>query len=117
MKKVLLYSAFALGTLTMNTGCGEDFLMINPVGSVSEAKLTTEEGINYVLTGAYASFNNMRQVEGCGGAALTNWVFGDIMGADANKGSDPTDQSELTALEVYSFNSTNGYVLSRWRAV
>ena len=117
MKKVLLYSAFALGTLTMNTGCGEDFLMINPVGSVSEAKLTTEEGIDYVLTGAYASFNNMRQVEGCGGAALTNWVFGDIMGADANKGSDPTDQSELTALEVYSFNSTNGYVLSRWRAV
>ena len=117
MKKVLLYSAFALGTLTMNTGCGENFLMINPVGSVSESKLTTEEGIDFVLTGAYASFNNMRQVEGCGGASLTNWVFGDIMGADANKGSDPTDQSELTALEVYSFNSTNGYVLSRWRAV
>ena len=117
MKKVLLYSAFALGALTMNTGCGEDFLMINPVGSVSESKLTTEEGIDFVLTGAYASFNNMRQVEGCGGASLTNWVFGDIMGADANKGSDPTDQSELTALETFSFNSTNGYVLSRWRAV
>ena len=117
MKKVLLYSAFALGTLTMNTGCGEDFLLIQPVASVSEATLTTAEGIDYVLTGAYSAFNNMRQVEGCGGAAYTNWVFGDILGADANKGSDPTDQSELTALEVYSFNSTNGYVLARWRAV
>ena len=118
MKKVLLYSAFALGTMTMSTGCGEDFLTITPVSSTSLQTLSTPEGIDYLLTGAYSTLNNMiSSAGGMGESALSNWVWGDIVGADANKGSTAGDQSDLTQLEVWAWTSSNGYIKNRWDAI
>ena len=115
MKKVLLYSAFALGTLTMSTGCGDDFLTITPVSSTSQATLNTPEGIDQLLTGAYSTFNNMlSSAGGMGEASLSNWVWGDIVGGDANKGSTAGDQSDLTQLEVWGWTAANGYIKNRW---
>ncbi|MBQ8553100.1 MAG: RagB/SusD family nutrient uptake outer membrane protein [Alistipes sp.] len=118
MKKVLLYSAFALGTLTMSTGCGDDFLLLTPVSSTSEGTLNNAEGLDYLLTGAYSTFNSMlSSAGGMGEASLTNWVWGDIVGADANKGSMASDQPDLTELEVWSWSTSNGYIKNRWDAV
>ena len=118
MKKVLLYSAFALGTLTMNTGCGDDFLMLTPVTNKSEATLRNAEGVDFLLTGAYSSFNSMlSSAGGMGEASLTNWVWGDIVGGDANKGSTASDQPDLTQLETWSWGTANGYIKNRWDAV
>ncbi len=118
MKKVLLYSAFALGTLTMSTGCGEDFLTITPVSSTSEQTLSTPEGVDYLLTGAYSTLNSMlSSAGGMGEASLTNWVWGDIVGGDANKGSTASDQPDLTQLETWSWGTENGYIKNRWDAV
>ena len=118
MKKVLLYSAFALGTLTMSTGCGDSFLSLTPVSSTSEATLSDAAGVNYLLTGAYATFNSMvSSAGGMGEASLTNWVWGDIVGGDANKGSLASDQPDLTMLETWSWGTENGYIKNRWDAV
>ena len=118
MKKVLLYSAFALGTLTMNTGCGDDFLTLAPVTNKSEATLRNAEGVDFLLTGAYSSFNSMlSSAGGMGEASLTNWVWGDIVGADANKGSTASDQPALTQLETWSWDTSNSYIKNRWDAV
>ena len=106
----------ALATLTMSS-CGDDFLTLDPAGSVSEGTLTTEEGIDMVLTGAYSSFNNMTQTGWMGYASLGNYCFGDVAGADANKGSQSSDQSDFTAIEVYSFTSANSYIQGKWAAV
>jgi len=116
MKKAILYSAMALATLTM-TSCGDDFLVLDPAGSVSEGTLTTESGIDMVLTGAYASLNNMNQTGWMGYASLANYVFGDVAGADANKGSQSSDQSDFTAIEVYSFTSANSYIQGKWAGI
>ena len=118
MKKVLLYSAFALGTLTMNTGCGDNFLTLAPVTNKSEATLRNAEGVDFLLTGAYSSFNSMlSSAGGMGEASLTNWVWGDIVGADANKGSTASDQPDLTQLETWSWSTSNSYIKNRWDAV
>lgn len=116
MKKALLYSAMAVATLTMSS-CGDDFLVIDPAGSVSEGTLMTETGIDWVLTGAYSSFNNMSQAHSMGGASIANMVYGDVVGGDANKGSQSSDQSDWTALETYAFTSSNSYTGSKWNAV
>ena len=118
MKKVLLYSAFALGTLTMSTGCGDNFLLLTPVSSTSEATLSDATGVDYLLTGAYSSFNSMlSSAGGMGEASLTNWVWGDIAGGDANKGSTASDQPDLTQIETWSWSTANGYIKNRWDAV
>ena len=118
MKKVLLYSAFALGTLTMSTGCGDDFLVQAPVSSTSETTLSNAEGIDYLLTGAYSTLNSMlSSAGGMGEASLTNWVWGDIVGGDANKGSLASDQPDLTQLETWSWGTENSYIKNRWDAV
>ncbi|MBP3497325.1 MAG: RagB/SusD family nutrient uptake outer membrane protein [Alistipes sp.] len=118
MKKVLLYSAFALGTLTMSTGCGDDFLLLSPVSSTSESTLSTPEGVDQLLTGAYSTLNSMlSSAGGMGEASLTNWVWGDIVGGDANKGSTASDQPDLTQLETWSWSKENGYIKNRWDAV
>ena len=118
MKKVLLYSAFALASLTMSTGCGDDFLELTPVSSTSEGTLSTPEGVDMLLTGAYSTLNSMlSSAGGMGEASLTNWVWGDIVGGDANKGSTASDQPDLTQLETWSWSSENGYIKNRWNAV
>ena len=118
MKKVLLYSAFALGTLTMSTGCGDNFLLLTPVSSTSEATLSDAAGVDYLLTGAYSSFNSMlSSAGGMGEASLTNWVWGDIAGGDANKGSTASDQPDLTQIETWAWSTANGYIKNRWDAV
>jgi hypothetical protein len=113
MKKAILYSAMALATLTM-TSCGDDFLVLDPAGAVSEGTLTTESGIDMVLNGAYSSFNNMNQTSWMGYGALSNYCFGDVAGADANKGSQSSDQSDFTAIEVYQFDASNSYISGKW---
>ena len=116
MKTAIIYSAMALATLSMSS-CGDSFLVLDPAGSVSEGTLTTAEGIDMVLTGAYSSLNNMNQTGWMGYAALSNYCFGDVAGADANKGSQSSDQSDFTAIEVYQFSSANSYIAGKWAAV
>ena len=96
MKKVLLYSAMALATTLGMSSCGDDFLKLDPTGSVSQGTLSNDQGIDWLLTGAYASMNSMTQTGWMGYASLANYVYGDVMGADANKGSVANDQTDWT---------------------
>jgi hypothetical protein len=116
MKKAIIYSAMALATLSMSS-CGDSFLLLEPAGAVSETALLSDNGIDMVLTGAYSSLNNMNQTGWMGYAALSNYCFGDVAGADANKGSQSSDQSDFTAIEVYSFSAANSYIQGKWAAV
>ncbi|MCR4765971.1 MAG: RagB/SusD family nutrient uptake outer membrane protein [Bacteroidaceae bacterium] len=118
MKKAILYSAMALATTLGMSSCGDDFLLIDPAGAVSEGTLTNDQGIDFVLTGAYASLNGMiGSPWNNPGNSLSNIVFGDVVGADANKGSTAGDQSDWTMLETYSFTSANSYIRDKWGAI
>ena len=89
--------------------CGEDFLYKAPQGSVDEEALTNANGVDLLVTNAYANLT-----EGDWGASAFNWTFGGMYGGDANKGSDANDQSVLNTMELYSTLSTNGYIDQKW---
>lgn len=117
MKKIFLSTAIA-ATLAIGGSSCSDFLEIDPVGAVSEATLTTKEGVNYAITGLYSSLNlPAATTNSYFGGSLSNYTYGDVMGGDANKGSTAADQSDFTLLETYSFTTDNSYILCKWKAV
>ena len=95
----------ALSFLTfMSLGsCGEDFLYKAPQGSIDENALTNANGVDLLVTNAYANLT-----ENDWGASVFNWTFGGMYGGDANKGSDANDQSVLNTMELYTTLASNG---------
>lgn len=90
--------------------CGEDFLYKSPQGSIDEGQLTTPDGVELLVVNAYANLT-----EEDWGASVFNWALSGMYGGDANKGSDPGDQSVLNEMELYNTMSTNGYLNEKWR--
>ena len=118
MKKEILYSALALATTFGLSSCGDSFLTIDAAGSVSEATLTNDQGIDFVLTGAYSTLNGMFDHQWDNPSkTLANPIFGDILGGDANKASTLTDQPQWLLLETYSITESNLYVSTKWGSI
>ncbi len=92
--------------------CSDDFLNVEPTGSLSESTLANKAGVEGLLIGAYATlkgdFGN--RFEG-----PSHWVTGGIMGGDANKGTDPGDYSSINPIQRYEIDATNGDINSLWR--
>ena len=45
-----------------------------------------------------------------------NWWM-DVLADEAHKGSTDGDQADLLALELYTWDTTNPYLLNKWRAI
>lgn len=117
MKKAILYSAMALATMSLSS-CGDDFLTIEAAGAVGEGTLMNDQGIEFLLTGAYSSLNGMMPGQWSNPAnTLANPVFGDMLGADTNEGTQAGDQPDWNALEVYTITAANPYILQKWQAI
>jgi hypothetical protein len=99
---------FVTATLLLSS-CGEDFLYKAPQGSIDEAALQNETGVNLLTVDAYANLT-----ENGWGATPFNWTFGGMYGGDANKGSDANDQSVLNEMEMYRTLPTNGYLNEKY---
>lgn len=108
MKKLFIYSAI---TALFAMGSCSDFLQVDPVGNKSEKDFVSQEGVTQLLTGMYAKLHNTSYFEG----TLSNYVYGDVMGGDANKGSTYQDQPDFTSLETYTFTTDNGYLNTKWK--
>lgn len=101
----------SLGLVTMLafTSCGESFLYKNPQGSISEEALKNKTGVDLLVTSTYATLT-----ETGWGATPFNWMFGSVVGGDANKGSDAGDQSVANEIEMYAPLTTNSYLGDKW---
>ncbi|WP_455636327.1 RagB/SusD family nutrient uptake outer membrane protein [Parabacteroides sp.] len=110
MKKLFIYAAIAAATMGSMTSCS-DFLDVKPVTNKQEPDFVSKEGVTQLLTGMYAKLHNTNYFEG----TLTNYVYGDVMGGDANKGSTYQDQPDFTSLETYTFTTDNGYLNVKWK--
>ena len=104
-----LIAIFGFATLLTFGSCGEDFLYKAPQGSIDQNALQNATGVELVVANAYANLT-----ENGWGATPFNWTFGGMYGGDANKGSDPGDQSVLNEMEMYNTASTNGYLNEKW---
>ncbi len=88
-------------------------------------KFLTEDLKGTFSTDTYYQ-NDKQALQAINGAynalAFTNsdnviWVFGDVASDDAVKGGNPGDQAEITYIDEFSANSTNGMIINYWRFV
>jgi hypothetical protein len=114
MKKNHILIIITIAVLGIVGACKEDFLNITPNGALDVNVLGTETGVNGILVGAYAV------LDGCANyttwsAIGTNWVYGDIRGMIANKGTDSGDQPDINPIQSFSEQATNPYLNDAWR--
>ena len=116
MKKII--KMIIVATLIFVASCSKEFTSIDPVGSLSDTALQNATGVDLLLTGAYSILDGVRQGgKGNGwGRSADNWVM-DVVSDDAHKGSTDSDQADLFELEVYNWQTGNGYFLARWEVL
>ena len=90
--------------------CQDKFLEIPATGQLSNAQLTSKNGIEGSLISAYSMLNG----RGERFASASNWLWGSIRGGDANKGTDPGDFSSINPIQRFETIST-GDVASTWQ--
>lgn len=105
-----------LSFLICNTfSCKKDFLTLQPQGELTEAQLTTQDGVEGLLVGAYGLLNgNVNGTYGNYGAAPSQWLFGEVASDNAHKGSENGDQPLMSAIEQHSPTSTNDNLSNIW---
>ena len=93
--------------------CQDEFLQVNPTGSLANAQLATKAGVEGSLIGAYSALNGVfgNRFEG-----PNHWITGSICGGDANKGTDPGDYSAINPIQRYETDPTSGDLNAFWRA-
>jgi hypothetical protein len=111
--KTIRILSFLLVTLTLVVvACKKSFLEQQTVGLLTETEASTFKGATQSLIGAYAG---LRGIGWEGG--MSNWVYGSIVGGEANKGSDAGDQADIVPIQNYSPNPTNNFFNVKWRAL
>ena len=113
MKSKYILAIGCLAALSFSS-CGDDFLGKEPQGALTPDALANPTGVELLTVSAYAGL--AVPVDGYDPyqASPFNWVWGGIYGGDANKGSDPGDQSVVNEIEMYNTLSTNGYIAQKW---
>ncbi|MBC7407635.1 MAG: RagB/SusD family nutrient uptake outer membrane protein [Arcicella sp.] len=110
LRKTLI-ATLAVASITFS--CKDSFLEVLPTGSLGEAQLTSKAGVEGTLLGAYSMMlgKNFSRLAG-----PNNWVFGSILGGDANKGTDPGDYTTINPIQRYESDANNGDIASTWLA-
>ena len=113
MSRVRKLTVFMMALMMVSVSCSDEFLDVQPTGALSDASVSTKDGIEALLIATYAALNGVfgDQLEG-----PNNWVTGSILGGDANKGTDPGDFSSINPMQRYEISATNGDINNIWRA-
>ncbi|MDW7691125.1 RagB/SusD family nutrient uptake outer membrane protein [Flammeovirgaceae bacterium SG7u.111] len=107
-KKIALTLSFLI---VFSVSCKEDFLEVLPTASLSEAQLASIKGMEGSLIGAYSILLGRDGFY----SSSDNWFWGSVVGGEANKGSDPGDQSGVNEIMQYNTQTTNGEVNLKYR--
>lgn len=111
MKIIRILSTLLL-IIVCTLSCKDDFLEITPTGSITNAQLTSKNGLEGTLIGVYS------QLSGRGGfyAGSTNWFWGGVLGGDANKGTNSGDQAQVNEIQAFNPQPTNSSVLEKYQS-
>lgn len=96
--------------------CNKSFLEVPPVGTLNPSIMANLQGVQGLLIGAYASLDGYPgNGDGGWGGAISNWTFGSVAADDSYKGSTSDDQQDVTPLQTWTANASNGYVSGKWQ--
>ena len=104
---------FAIGA---TYACG-DFLEGSPQGALDDQTLANQSGVEGSLIAAYRVLDWNSGVGGAWGTAASNWVWGDVPSDDSYKGSEASDQPNITDIELFNWSTGNAdsYLNDKWR--
>ena len=88
--------------------CSEDFLTKEPPGAAAGSVITSPDGVEAVLTGAYSYLKGRSMF---GGALCTDWTYGSVTSDDAYYGT----WSVYPPIERYMITPSHSYPVDRWR--
>ncbi|NSW95225.1 MAG: RagB/SusD family nutrient uptake outer membrane protein [Bacteroidales bacterium] len=110
MKKLLKPVIFFISIfyLPVSFSCSEEFLIKEPPGVAAGSLMTSPEGVESILIGAYSYLRGRYLF---GGALGTDWMYGSIPSDDCYYGA----WSTYPPLERYEANPSHPYVLQRWQ--
>lgn len=98
------------------SSCGKEFLNKTPQGQLSDEHITNQEGIEATLLGAYSILNgNVSGSWGNYSGGPSQWVFGELPGDNAHKGSDEFDQAGMNLIEKHNTTPTNDQLTNMWQ--
>ncbi len=110
--------------LVVLIACSDEFFEKLPPGAASAEQFYNEEGIDYLLVGAYSLLDGMGATTDGGsrssdgefyiGGAGSNWLFGDVRAGDAAKASTDYDQASAGLIERHEIGTTSGLVIAKW---
>jgi tetratricopeptide (TPR) repeat protein len=106
---------FLILFICSTASCKKDFLELNPQGELTNEQLTTQDGVEGLLIGAYGMLNgNVNGQYGTYGSAPSQWLFGEVASDDAHKGSSNGDQPNMNLIEQHAPTSTNDNLSVLW---
>lgn len=110
MNKYKVIVASLVLAVVVLTACKDEFLEVAPTNSLSSNELSSAAGLDGSVIGTYSI------LLGRGGfyTDASNWFWGSVLGGDANKGSDPGDQSQVNEIQIYNPQANNGSILSKY---
>ncbi|MFD2555226.1 RagB/SusD family nutrient uptake outer membrane protein [Sphingobacterium tabacisoli] len=115
MKKEKLYIAL-ISTAFLFGGCSKDFLTKVPQGELISEQITSGDGVEALLLGAYGIMNgNVSGSWGNYASAPSQWVFGELTSDNAHKGSDEKDQPAMNNLESLKPTAINDQLVTMWQ--
>ena len=115
MKKKYIILLLIVAILGTWGSCKSDFLNVQPAGSLDQTLLQTTKGLDALLVGAYSILDGATNGIGSWEASGTNWLWGSILGVEANKGTDSGDQPDINPIQTYNVTATNSYLDAKWR--
>ena len=109
----LRLAAAAAGVVLLGiAACNKEFLDQETTGLLTETELQNKKGAEQLLISTYAAIKGIGWEGGS-----QNWVYGSIVGLEANKGSDAGDQADINPIQQYSALPGNNFFNVKWRAV
>ncbi len=112
MKKIF-FTILALATVISFNSCSEDFFEKIPPGESSKSTFYSEEGIDALLIGAYASISGDVGWSSRG-SGIQHAVFGSMTSDDAYKGSEDSDGRIMNYIERWQTQTDHGYPAQHW---
>jgi tetratricopeptide (TPR) repeat protein len=105
-----------LGIILILAGsCSDSFLEQSPQGQLSDDQINNKKGVEWLLVGAYGLMNgNASGTWGNYSSGPSMWLFGEVAGGNAHKGSEPGDQATMLDIERHRAIPVNEHLSSMW---
>src|SRR3954471_21495721 len=105
MKKI---NYIIIAMLLVTVSCKKEFLDKRPQAELTTEQLTSIDGVEGLLTGAYSLLNgNVNVTLGNYSSGPSQWLLGEVTSDDAHKGSNDGDQPNMNLIQTHQPSSAN----------